>query len=45
VAVVALELGLPPREVWAMHPADLATVVDLLNERAEATKKASRRRR
>lgn len=44
MAIVALEMHLPPREVWAMDPADLATVVDLLNERAEAMKKASRRR-
>lgn len=40
---VAIEMHLPPSVVWDMDPADLATVVDLLNERAEAVRKASRR--
>lgn len=43
MATVALEMHLPPREVWAMDPKDLATVVDLLTERAEAIKRARRR--
>lgn len=43
MGIVALELHVLPSDVWAMDPTDLATVVDLLNERAEAVKKASRR--
>jgi hypothetical protein len=34
VAVVAVAMGLPPREVWDMDPQDLATVVDVLEEQS-----------
>lgn len=29
--MVAIRLRLPPREVWAMDPEDLVTVIDILN--------------
>lgn len=32
MAYVAVALNLPPREVWAMDPQDMATVVDVLEE-------------
>jgi hypothetical protein len=31
--MVAIAMHLPPREVWAMDPEDLATVVSVLEER------------
>ena len=33
--MVALELHIAPREVWAMAPTDLATVVSVLEARAK----------
>lgn len=30
--MVAVRLHIPPREVWAMDPLDMATVVDVLGE-------------
>jgi hypothetical protein len=32
--MVAIAMHLPPREVWAMDPMDLATVVDVLEEQS-----------
>jgi hypothetical protein len=43
--VIALELGVPPAAVWEMDARDMATLVDVLTERADEAKKASRRRR
>jgi Phage tail assembly chaperone protein, TAC len=34
VAVVAVALGLVPRQVWEMDPVDLATVVDVLEDQS-----------
>lgn len=32
--MVAVALHVTPAQVWAMDPADMATVVDVLNEQA-----------
>jgi hypothetical protein len=32
VAAVAVAMGLPPREVWEMHPLDFATVVAVMEK-------------
>ena len=43
--MVAVELRTPPAQVWEMDPTDLATIVDVLTERAkQAGKKRPRRR-
>lgn len=41
IAVLAVDLGIAPQALWEADPIDLATMVDVLNERA----KAMRRRR
>lgn len=33
--MVAVAMGLPPREVWEMDPKDMATVVDVLEEQSK----------
>lgn len=38
VAMVAMALHIPPREVWAMAPRDLATVLDVMGELNQARK-------
>jgi len=42
--MVAVELRVPPLLVWEMDPTDLATVVDVLQDRAKQAKKRPRRR-
>lgn len=37
--MVAIALHLPPREVWAMDPRDMATVVAVLEEQGKAAKR------
>jgi hypothetical protein len=32
-------MNLPPREVWAMDPKDMATVVSVLEEQGKAAKR------
>jgi hypothetical protein len=33
IAVLAVETGIPPRELWEADPRDLATMVDVVVER------------
>jgi hypothetical protein len=42
IAVLAVELGVAPQSLWDADPRDLATVVDVLTERAAAVGRGRR---
>lgn len=34
IAMLSVELGIPPQDLWDSDPRDLATILDVIDERA-----------
>ena len=39
IAMLAIDLGIPPQALWDTDPRDLATMIDVLQERARKAKR------
>jgi len=42
IAMLAVDTGIPPQGLWEADPADLATIVAVLDERARAMRRVRR---